>query len=82
MKCFSPGRRVAHLQSITSRTITQVLFALEERRERKLHDVVRQLQAAWRSFLTRRYFLRLREKSYGIFSGQKRALRSNPSVAL
>ena len=48
------------------------LFALEELRARRLHDVARMLQTAFRAYASRKYFLELREQAQGIFSGQKR----------
>jgi myosin-1 len=48
------------------------LFALEEMRERKMHDVCAMIQGAWRLFKARKHFLELREKSMGIFQGKKR----------
>ena len=48
------------------------LFALEELRKRRLADVARILQAAWRSYKARKYFMELREKAQGIFMGKKR----------
>ena len=48
------------------------LFALEELRARRLHDVARMLQTMYRAFASRKYFLELREQAQGIFSGQKR----------
>ena len=48
------------------------LFSLEELRERKMHDIARLLQAGYRSYRARKYFLELREKSLGIFHGRKR----------
>lgn len=48
------------------------LFTLEELRARRLHDVARMLQTAWRALLARKSFLELREQAQGIFAGQKR----------
>ena len=48
------------------------LFTLEELRARRLHDVARMLQTAWRGFASRKYFLEVREQAKGIFGGQKR----------
>ena len=48
------------------------LFALEELRERKLHDLAAMIQSAYRAWKARKYFLELREKSLGVFSGRKR----------
>lgn len=50
----------------------ETLFALEEMRERKMHDVVAMIQNAWRMYKARLHFLELREKSMGIFKGRKR----------
>lgn len=50
----------------------ETLFSLEEMRERKMHDVVRMIQTAWRLYQARLHFLELREKSMGIFKGRKR----------
>ena len=48
------------------------LFMLEELRARKLHDAARMLQAPWRAYQARKYFLDLREQAQGIFGGRKR----------
>ena len=48
------------------------VFALEDRRSRAMHDVARALQGAYRAFAARKYRIKLREKSLGIFKGLKR----------
>ena len=48
------------------------VFGLEEARGRRLGDIARILQAGWRAYKTRKFFLELREKSFGIFGGRKR----------
>jgi len=48
------------------------VFGIEDLRQKALHDVARQLQGAYRAFAARRYRIKLREKSLGIFQGLKR----------
>eukprot|EP00808_Paulinella_micropora_P004347 g11237.t1 len=55
------------------------LFALEEKRERKLNDVVMMIQKTWRAWQVRKYFLEMREKALGVFGKQK--LRRRVSVS-
>jgi myosin-1 len=55
------------------------LFALEEKREEKLHDVVIMIQKTWRKWQARKYFLEMREKALGVFGREK--LRRKVSVS-
>eukprot|EP00457_Paulinella_chromatophora_P000941 gb/GEZN01000943.1/.p1 GENE.gb/GEZN01000943.1/~~gb/GEZN01000943.1/.p1 ORF type:complete len:1030 (+),score=139.44 gb/GEZN01000943.1/:99-3188(+) len=55
------------------------LFALEEKRDEKLNDVVTMIQKTWRAWQHRKYFLEMREKALGVFGKEK--LRRKVSVS-
>ena len=46
------------------------IYSLEELRLRALHEVVKRLQAVWRAYQIRKYYLELRAASLGIFEGR------------
>ena len=62
--------KLGHTKLFVRKPMT--LFALEELRARKLHDVSRMIQAGYRSYRARVHYLELREKAQGIFQGKKR----------
>eukprot|EP00455_Lapot_gusevi_P016296 TRINITY_DN1837_c0_g1_i15.p1 TRINITY_DN1837_c0_g1~~TRINITY_DN1837_c0_g1_i15.p1 ORF type:complete len:865 (+),score=234.52 TRINITY_DN1837_c0_g1_i15:192-2597(+) len=53
------------------------LFALEELRERKLHDLATLIQTIYRAWKARKYFLELRQKALGIYQGRKQRRRAS-----
>jgi hypothetical protein len=53
------------------------IYALEELRLRKLHDLVKRIQATYRAYRVRKYYLELRAASLGIYQGKKERRRKS-----
>lgn len=53
----------------------EMVFALEEMRERALHEIARKIQRVYRGYKARKFFIELRKKSTDIFQNKKKRRR-------
>jgi len=56
------------------------IYSLEELRLRALHEVIKRVQAVWRAYQIRKYYLELRAASLGIFEGKKERRRQSVNI--
>lgn len=55
--------------------VPEIVYNLEELRERKLHDIAQKIQRLYRRYKARQFYIEMKEKSLGIFGTEKKRRR-------